>query len=146
LERTYKKLEPRIIQVHGLSHLYKDVRKRLRGVRLICAIQAKADKAVNIAVKAAETCDAVLLDTYVSGRHGGTGKVHDWKLSRRVREAIHPKPLILAGGLTPKNVKDAIRVVKPYAVDVSSGVESSPGTKDPDKVFEFIRNAKEVEI
>jgi phosphoribosylanthranilate isomerase len=106
----------------------------------------KSVHAVDEAVKAANTFDAVLVDSFVAGRFGGTGKVHDWELSKRVRQKVHPKPLILAGGLNPENVQDAVRVVKPYAVDVSSGVESQPGIKDSKKVFEFIKNAKEVEI
>jgi len=75
---------------------------------------------------------------------GGTGFVHDWQLSRKIREALAPKPVILAGGLTNLNVAKAIRVVKPYAVDVSSGVEAEnkPGLKDPNKMRNFIEIAK----
>jgi len=67
-------------------------------------------------------------------------------LSKLVKNIIHPKPLILAGGLNPENVKDAISTVRPYAVDVSTGVESRPGIKDPEKVLAFIENAKEMRI
>ena len=74
---------------------------------------------------------------------GGTGRTHDWNLTARIREGISPDPLILAGGLTPGNVELAIVKVKPYAVDVSSGVESRIGMKDPVKIRSFIRNAKE---
>ena len=97
-------------------------------------------------LEVAKAFEAILMDSPIPGRYGGTGKTHDWELSRRVRDAIHPKPLILAGGLTSENVEEAIRIVKPYAVDVSSGVESHPGLKDRSKVFEFIKRAKEVEI
>jgi len=65
-------------------------------------------------------------------------------LSKRVKQVIHPKPLILAGGLTPENVAEAVRTVQPYAVDVSSGVERQPGIKDHKKIIKFIKNAKEV--
>ena len=75
-------------------------------------------------------------------KHGGTGAVHDWKLSQHVRQIIHPKPLILAGGLTSENVAEAVRVVRPYAVDVSSGVERQPGIQDQQKMIEFVKNAK----
>jgi phosphoribosylanthranilate isomerase len=77
---------------------------------------------------------------------GGTGRVNDWQLAAKIRSAIAPHPLILAGGLTTKNVKVAIKRVKPFAVDVSSGVERSAGLKDHGKIREFIMNAKETEI
>jgi len=80
----------------------------------------------------------------VEGKYGGTGTVHDWKVSRSLMLRIKPKPLILAGGLNPANVKSAIQTVQPYAVDVSTGVETKPGCKDPEKVVEFIHKVKEV--
>jgi len=93
-----------------------------------------------------EYCDAFLLDTLSSMKSGGTGRVHDWNASRRLRQAVDPKPIILAGGLTPENVEEAIKIVEPYAVDVASGVESSPGKKDHAKMMEFIKNAKGVQL
>lgn len=146
LEKVYEELNPDVIQVHGLSYPYKDIRERLPDARLIGAIQAKSDLTIDAAVEAANALDAILLDSYISGKYGGTGRTHDWVLSRCVREAIYPTPLILAGGLESGNVKEAIRMVKPYAVDVSSGVELHPGVKDQKKVFEFVKNVKEVEI
>lgn len=77
---------------------------------------------------------AFLLDAYDPGLHGGTGKTFDWYLAR---EAGKFGTIILAGGLTPKNVGRAIREVKPYAVDVASGVESTRGIKDPAKLRAF---------
>jgi phosphoribosylanthranilate isomerase len=74
---------------------------------------------------------------------GGTGKTHDWHLTALIRNAIHPHPLILAGGLTSKNVRRAIYEVRPFAVDVSSGVEKRVGVKDHEKIREFVMNAKE---
>lgn len=82
----------------------------------------------------------ILLDTKVEGKAGGTGKTFDWGIASRA--AAYGRPIILSGGLNPENVAEAIRVAAPQAVDVSSGVESSPGKKDPDKVREFIRRAK----
>ncbi len=85
-----------------------------------------------------EAASGLLLDAYVSGVRGGTGVTFDWKL---VPEQC-PQPVILSGGLTPENVNEAIRQTRPWAVDVSSGVESAKGIKDMHKVAQFIANAK----
>jgi len=82
---------------------------------------------------------AYLLDSRVAGRHGGTGVAFDWSLAAKVDL---PKPVILAGGLCPESVAEAVRQVRPYAVDVSSGVEASPGIKDPARVHAFVENAR----
>jgi len=79
--------------------------------------------------------NAFLLDTYVPGIAGGTGKTFDWKIAC---QAAKKHTIILAGGLTPENVEEAILIVKPYAVDVSSGVEARPGIKDHDLISSFI--------
>ena len=84
--------------------------------------------------------DAWLLDSFVEGKPGGTGAKFNWDLA--VESKKLGRPVILAGGLTPENVADAVRKVRPFAVDVSSGVESSPGRKDHAKVREFIVAAK----
>jgi len=81
---------------------------------------------------------AVLLDSRSEG-FGGSGRAFDWELARRVAG----KPLILAGGLDADNVAEAVRAVRPWAVDVASGVESAPGVKDHQKLARFIRAAKE---
>lgn len=146
LEKIHEELNPKTIQVHGSNQTYREIRERLPDTRLIGAIRAENHNTIKTATQAVEILDAILLDTHILGKYGGTGKIHDWNLSKQVREAIHPKPLILAGGLNPENVKKAIQRVKPYAVDVSSGVEARPGIKDPEKVFQFIKNVKEVEI
>jgi len=82
---------------------------------------------------------ALVLDTYREDLVGGTGSTFDWNLAV---EAKAWGPIILAGGLTPDNVLEAIKLVQPYGVDVSSGVEISPGVKDPAKVRAFVRNVK----
>ncbi len=84
--------------------------------------------------------DAWLLDSYVPAQHGGTGKGFNWDLA--IQAKAHGRPIILAGGLTPDNVTEAVRRVCPFAVDVSSGVESAPGEKDAAKVRAFITAAK----
>ncbi|MHB1399489.1 MAG: phosphoribosylanthranilate isomerase [Trichloromonadaceae bacterium] len=82
---------------------------------------------------------ALLLDAWVAGAYGGTGESFNWELAAGI---ACQRPVILAGGLTPENVAAAVNAVRPYGVDVSSGVESAPGRKDPAKVAAFIRNAK----
>ena len=82
---------------------------------------------------------ALLLDAWSDQMYGGTGKQFDWQLAKSLTGRL---PLILAGGLTPENVGTAVRVVQPYAVDVSSGVEAKPGKKDHQKVTEFIRQVR----
>jgi phosphoribosylanthranilate isomerase len=84
------------------------------------------------------TARALLLDAHEPGRPGGTGRTFDWaEIPRDL-----PIPLILSGGLTVENVGRAVREVKPWAVDVSSGVEASRGSKDPQKIVEFIRSVR----
>ncbi len=83
---------------------------------------------------------AVLVDARVPGFHGGTGQTPPWELVAGFDPGL---PVILAGGLTPENVAEAIRIVRPYAVDVASGVEASPGRKDPEKLRRFLDGARE---
>ena len=78
---------------------------------------------------------AILVDARDPGRYGGTGKNSDWALAMKVKK-VHP--LILAGGLNPDNIRRAIETVRPDAVDINSGVETSPGKKDPDKIREIM--------
>jgi len=80
-----------------------------------------------------------VVDAFSESAYGGTGKTTEWDLAI---EAARAAPILLAGGLTPENVQEAIQKVKPYGVDVSSGVEASPGKKDPAKVQAFIHAAK----
>ncbi|MBO0699714.1 MAG: phosphoribosylanthranilate isomerase [Zavarzinella sp.] len=82
---------------------------------------------------------AILVDAHVEGLHGGTGRTAPWELLIDFRPGV---PLILAGGLTPENVAEAVRTVRPDAVDVASGVEFAPGQKDPAKVRAFVANAR----
>jgi phosphoribosylanthranilate isomerase len=78
-----------------------------------------------------------LLDSYRAGTHGGTGQSFDWDAIRDLE-----RPYVLAGGLGPDNVADAIRRVAPWGVDASSGLESSPGVKDPDRIRAFVERAR----
>lgn len=83
---------------------------------------------------------AIMIDAFVEGKEGGTGRTAPWNLLADYRPGV---PLILAGGLTPENVAEAIQAVRPDGVDVASGVEITPGRKDPDKVKRFVENARE---
>ena len=90
--------------------------------------------------------DAILIDTVVSSpqdgsRYGGTGQVSNWDVARKLVEAI-PVPVFLAGGINPENVQQAIEVVHPYGIDLSSGVESAPGQKDPEKLRQLVLAAR----
>lgn len=88
-------------------------------------------------------CDAFITDTFdpSTGASGATGLVHDWDVSAKLVR-YSPLPVILAGGLNPANVREAIRVVRPAAVDVHTGVEARNGSKDPELVRAFVREAR----
>ena len=103
----------------------------------IKAIRVSKDTNILKEVEKYSSAKAILLDTHVEGLLGGTGKVFDWTMIPR----NFSKPIILAGGLNVDNVKDAIRKIRPYAVDVSGGVESEKGKKDPKKIKDFINEA-----
>ena len=106
----------------------------------IKAIRMNDDTSLPEEVEKYSSAKALLLDTYVEGLSGGTGKVFDWNMIPKNLK----KPIILAGGLNVDNVKDAIKKVNPYAVDVSGGVEIEKGKKDPDKIKEFINETLNV--
>jgi phosphoribosylanthranilate isomerase len=105
--------------------------------RVVKALRVK--EAASLDGHAAYAVSALLLDAWVAGTYGGTGERFNWGLAAAI---ARQRPVILAGGLTAENVAAAVRTVRPYAVDVSSGVEAAPGRKNPAKVEAFIRNAK----
>jgi phosphoribosylanthranilate isomerase len=124
-----------IVQLHGdESPAYCDLihRRVLKAFRVRDAASLEAMGNYRVA--------GYLLDAWKKDAYGGTGHTFDWELAKGA--AVHG-PLVLAGGLDPDNVAEAVRRVRPYAVDVSSGVESTPGKKDHEKVREFISRAKE---
>lgn len=104
----------------------------------IKAIRMRPDVDLQALMAAHPRAQGFLLDAYRAGVPGGTGETFDWQ--RVPRNA--KRPIVLAGGLTPDNVADAIAQTQPYAVDVSGGVEASAGRKDAYKVRQFVRNAK----
>lgn len=112
---------------------------RLYGKRYLKAIRMRPDIDLNVAAAAYRDADGLLLDAWHPEQKGGTGSGFDW---RRIPERC-ALPIILAGGLTVDNVKDAVQTVKPYALDVSSGVESAKGIKDAGKMAAFLAEVYE---
>lgn len=128
-----------ILQVHG--SLRPEELAELKGrvhQKLVAAVAAGSG--LKDIQSVARSADAVLLDSMVNGKLGGTGTAHDWDQSAEIARSL-PVPTILAGGLNPGNVVEAILKVRPYAVDVSSGAESG-GKKDPEKIRSFIREVR----
>jgi phosphoribosylanthranilate isomerase len=114
------------VQLHG-TESPAEVVELGRKHRVIKAVQVKREFRV-AGLSRYHAADAMLLDGFARGLHGGTGRTLDWKVAR---SAARYGRIILAGGLTPENIAEAIRVAQPYAVDVASGVEARPGRKDP---------------
>lgn len=135
-------LKANILQLHDYIEpsLVKKIRSKLPWVKIIKAIHVTSEEAIDLAKKFDNVCDGLLLDSRTMDRLGGTGKTHDWQISRRIVEVVSI-PVILAGGLNPDNVREAIIKVKPFAVDVNSGVETE-GKKDYQKVKKFVMEAK----
>jgi phosphoribosylanthranilate isomerase len=128
------------VQLHGRESP-REVAELSRKHRVIKAVQIKRGFRVK-SLSRYRSADALLLDGFAPGVHGGTGRTLDWKLARNAHRYGR---IILAGGLTPENVSEAIRVAEPYAIDVASGVEARPGRKDPAKLralFAAIESAR----
>ncbi len=128
-----------VLQVHGsLSAADLTQLKSRVAQKLVAALPATSS--LNEIRCYAESADAILLDTFSNGTLGGTGAVHDWNKSAKIVEGLKV-PVILAGGLNSGNVAAAIEMVRPYAVDASSGLETG-GKKDPQKIFSFVREVR----
>ena len=139
IEEVIAKVSLNLIQFHGDETQAECLRYKLPFIK---AIRVKQD--TNLIQYAADFPQAkvLLLDAYAEGVAGGTGHVFDWQL-------IPPnltKPIILAGGLNAENVSNAIRKVKPYAVDISGGVEMSKGIKDAAKIAAFMQQVESVNV
>ena len=128
----------RRIQLHGPR--FPDLAARPDGYALIRAVTVAKD--FKAEMLAGFQVDAFLLDAFHPDLKGGTGRPFDWKLAR---EANRYGTIILAGGLNPENVAEAIRTVRPFAVDVASGVESAPGQKDPARLSAFFAAVAEAD-
>lgn len=125
------------VQFHGSMHA--DVASSLRGHELLVIAGHRIAGHGDITQLDTFDADAHLLDAYVPGLPGGTGTTFDWSLAA---QAATRHRILLAGGLTPGNVACAIHIVRPWGVDVSSGIEISPGIKDVDKIRQFIAQAR----
>jgi len=132
------------VQLHGdedVKYCVDFKNLRFKDVKLIKAIRIKDERSL----RAIEECpaDAFLLDTYKSNAYGGTGKGFDKSLAVLAKE--YGRCLIIAGGLSIDNVYDVIKETYPYGVDVSSGIESKPGKKNPELMEEFMKEVRRIE-
>jgi len=129
-----------VAQLHGDET--EDVARALLPLRAVKAVRVRGPEALpEIERLAAQGAfEAVLLDAYDERARGGTGKTVDWGVAY---DAARSARVVLAGGLTPANVAEAVRKVRPWMVDASSGVERSPGEKDPEAIEAFVRFAKD---
>jgi phosphoribosylanthranilate isomerase len=138
------------VQLHGEETV--ETVRRLEPLNVIKAFRVAGQAFVDEVRPYVRDCPwlrGVLLDAYVPGVRGGTGRTFRWEwveVARTRGQTSDWPPIILAGGLTPDNVAEAVRVVRPYAVDTASGVESEPGKKDAKKIAAFVRNAKSAVI
>jgi phosphoribosylanthranilate isomerase len=137
----YEVVKAPFIQLHGSEspEFVKELKSRVP-CKIIKAIHVK-ENSRELAKEHAKFADILLLDT-TSEKAGGSGITHDWEISKRIIDEIGI-PVLLAGGLDPENVKDAIDATEPYGVDTASGVEGPSGTKDYDKVRDFIKKSKD---
>ncbi|HJK65599.1 MAG TPA: phosphoribosylanthranilate isomerase [Methanocorpusculum sp.] len=117
-----------------------EVREVLPYLRIMKAVHVMDESAIATAKYFSDTADAILLDTRTADRIGGTGITHDWNISAKIVKECSC-PVILAGGLTPENVTEAIIRVRPYAVDVHTGVKKN-GVRDAERTHAFVTNAR----
>lgn len=117
-----------------------EVREALPYLRIMKAVHVMDESAIATAKYFSDTADAILLDTRTADRIGGTGITHDWNISAKIVKECSC-PVILAGGLTPENVTEAIIRVRPYAVDVHTGVKKN-GVRDAERTRAFVANAR----
>lgn len=134
VDRILERVPLSLLQFHGSESA---AFCRRFGLPYIKAVSMDAEQAVERALEVYPDAAALLLDSHPPGGTGGTGIVFDWS-----RIPAVSAPIVLAGGLTPENVRQAVRQVQPWGVDVSSGVEDAPGRKNGEKVRKFIREAK----
>lgn len=145
-----KRASPRAIQLYGSSSSPSTIGNSFHAYVLkpYSVSRQESDDSADVLSRAKEAVagyDALITDTFRKGYDGGTGLTSDWSVCAAIRKTIAPTPLVLSGGLRPENVELAIATVAPYCVDVSSGVESAPGVKDPTNVRAFVTKANAAE-
>ena len=125
---------------------YSEIREALPNIKLVQVIHVTGEKSVVKAMEISELVDAILLDSgnpnLAVKELGGTGRQHDWKLSRKIVESIK-KPVFLAGGLKPENVREAVETVQPFGLDLCSGVRTD-GKLDKRKLEEFFSEIEKI--
>ena len=139
-----KDLNPDIIQLHNPEINLKTIgkiRKTLPKIKLTKVIHVQDESSINEAKEYEKHVDYILLDTKTKDKLGGTGITHNWKISKKIVKSTKAK-VFLAGGLSPDNIKKAIKEVKPFAVDTNSGVKAKPRLKDRTKLRKFIEYTK----
>ncbi len=129
------RIKPDVVQIHGglTPGDLASLSARVHGDVVKAVSPEDAEQYDTVA-------DALLVDSLDETGAGGTGDAHDWTRTAELTRTLS-SPVVLAGGLTPANVAEAVETVRPFAVDVASGVESRPGRKDPDSVASFVRRA-----
>lgn len=147
----HRKCKTNTIQIcdHLLEGTHKKLKKELSAIKIVQVIHVTGDESIKEAVEVSREVDALLLD---SGNQklavkelGGTGRTHDWALSKKIRESVKI-PVYLAGGIAPLNVSEAIRIVKPFGLDLCSGVRTD-NKLDEKKLklfFQNVRNADKI--
>lgn len=140
VNRIAREVSLDVVQLHGDLTPDEAARLAVPFFKVVRVRPTDTRGAIDVEALRAYNARAIVLDTFVEGRAGGTGRTFDWELARPVVEA--GLSVLLSGGLTPDNVAEAVRRVRPFGVDVSSGVEARPGCKNHDKVRAFISNAK----
>ena len=122
-----------------------EIKKQLPNIKIIKNVNVISEAAVNEVQIYTDEADAIILDSYdpKSGMHGATGLTHDWTISRKIVQMCN-KPVILAGGLNPDNVAEAIKYVQPWGIDVHTGIENPDGTPNHEKATAFVKNARMV--
>ncbi|MEW6508308.1 MAG: phosphoribosylanthranilate isomerase [Bacteroidota bacterium] len=145
----HKKCKTNTIQICDrlLSGTHKQLKEALPGIKIVQVVHVIDENSLKEAIEISENVDAILLD---SGNQrltvkelGGTGRIHDWQISRKIRESVNV-PVFLAGGLNPHNVCEAIRFVRPFGVDICSGVRTN-GKLDEQKLKTFFDKVREAD-